>query len=36
MWLSDDAQRIMLGLQSKFSFGTVTLKLKEYSVPEQP
>jgi len=24
----------MLALQSKFSFGVVTLKLKEYSVPE--
>jgi hypothetical protein len=36
MWLSDDAQRIMLALQSKFSFGIVTLKLKEYSVPERP
>jgi hypothetical protein len=34
MWLSDDRDRIMLGLQSKFSFGMVTLKLKEYSVPE--
>jgi hypothetical protein len=29
MWLSDDSLRIMLGLQSKFSFGQVTLKLKE-------
>jgi hypothetical protein len=35
MWLSDDHDRIMLGLQSKFSFGMVTLKLKEYSVPER-
>ena len=35
MWLSDDRDRIMLGLQSKFSFGMVTLKLKEFSVPEQ-
>jgi hypothetical protein len=33
MWLSDDAARIMLGMQSKFSFGLVTLKLKEFSVP---
>jgi len=31
MWLSDDTRRIMLALQSKFSFGQVTLKLKEYS-----
>ncbi len=31
MWLSDDSLRIMLALQSKFSFGQVTLKLKEYS-----
>jgi len=29
MWLSDDSLRIMLALQSKFSFGQVTLKLKE-------
>lgn len=36
MWLSDDEPRIMLALVSTFSFGTVTLKLKEYSVPEQP
>jgi|SRR5690348_1553007 len=34
MWLSDDARRMMLALQSNFSFGTVTLKLKEYSLPE--
>jgi uncharacterized protein DUF3108/glycosyl transferase family 2 len=33
MWLSDDSLRIMLALQSKFSFGQVTLKLKEYSAP---
>jgi hypothetical protein len=33
MWLSDDRERIMLALQSKFSFGTVTLKLKDYSAP---
>jgi hypothetical protein len=36
MWLSDDDQRLMLALQSNFSFGTVTLKLKEFSVPEHP
>ncbi len=36
MWLSNDERRIMLALQSKFSFGQVTLKLKEYSVPEHP
>ena len=36
MWLSDDAQRMMLAMQSNFSFGTVTLKLKEFSVPEHP
>ena len=33
MWLSDDADHFVLGLQSKFSFGMMTLKLKEYSVP---
>jgi CTP:molybdopterin cytidylyltransferase MocA len=31
MWLSDDDRRIMLALQSTFSFGQVTMKLKEYS-----
>jgi len=38
MWLSDDSLRIMLALQSKFSFGQVTLKLKEYfdPPPEHP
>jgi hypothetical protein len=36
MWLSDDPRHLMLALQSDFSFGQVTLKLKEYSVPEQP
>jgi uncharacterized protein DUF3108/glycosyl transferase family 2 len=36
MWLSDDSRRIMLALQSTFSFGQVTLKLKEFAVPEQP
>jgi hypothetical protein len=36
MWLSDDTDRIVLGLQSKFSFGMMTLKLKEYSVPGRP
>jgi hypothetical protein len=33
MWLSDDSLRVMIALQSKFSFGTVQLKLKEYSDP---
>jgi len=36
MWLSDDDRRLMLALQSNFSFGQVTLKLKEFAVPEQP
>src|SRR5207247_1129132 len=36
MWLSDAARRVMLALQSNFSFGQITLKLKEYSVPEHP
>lgn len=34
LWLSDDNRRVVLALQSSFSFGTVTLKLKEYIVPE--
>ncbi|HEY7192464.1 MAG TPA: DUF3108 domain-containing protein [Gemmatimonadales bacterium] len=33
IWLSDDAQRIVLAIQSNFSFGQVTLKLKDYKVP---
>jgi uncharacterized protein DUF3108/glycosyl transferase family 2 len=33
MWLSDDSTRIMIALQSNFSFGTVQLKLKEFSDP---
>ena len=33
MWLSDDDHRVMLALQSNFSFGQVTMKLKEYSDP---
>jgi len=38
MWLSDDSLRVMVALQSNFSFGQVTLKLKEYSdaPPEHP
>ena len=38
MWLSDDSVRVMIALQSNFSFGQVTLKLKEYSDlrPEHP
>ena len=36
LWLSDDSTRIVLGLQSKFSFGHMTMKLKEYSVPGHP
>ncbi len=37
MWLSDDSPRVMLALQSKFSFGQVTLKLKEIgSIQEAP
>ena len=33
IWLLDDAQRLVLAIQSKFSFGQVTLKLKDYVVP---
>jgi Protein of unknown function (DUF3108)/Glycosyl transferase family 2 len=36
IWLSDDPQRLVLAIQSKFSFGQVTLKLKEYVVPGVP
>lgn len=32
IWLSDDAQRVVLAIQSNFSFGQVTLKLKDYRV----
>jgi hypothetical protein len=33
IWLSDDPQRLVLAIQSNFSFGQVTLKLKDYFVP---
>ena len=33
IWLSDDAQRLVLAIQSNFSFGQVTLKLKDYVEP---
>jgi len=36
MWLSEEQPRIMLALQSNFSFGQVTLKLREYSAPPSP
>jgi hypothetical protein len=36
MWISDDPQRIILAIVSTFSFGTVTMKLKEYHAPEHP
>jgi len=32
IWLSDDEQRVVLAIQSRFSFGQVTLKLKDYRV----
>jgi hypothetical protein len=35
MWISDDARRVVLAIQSNFSFGQVTLKLKALSA-EQP
>jgi hypothetical protein len=36
IWLSDDSRRVVLAVQSTFSFGTVTLKLKESIAPEHP
>jgi len=33
IWLSDDPLRLVLAIQSNFSFGQVTLKLKDYVVP---
>ena len=36
IWLSDDEQRLVLAIQSNFSFGQVTLKLKDYKVPPPP
>lgn len=35
MWLSDDSVRVMIALQSNFSFGQVTLKLKEIGSPPE-
>lgn len=36
IWLSDDEQRLVLAIQSNFSFGQVTLKLKDFLVPGLP
>ncbi|HTR20081.1 MAG TPA: DUF3108 domain-containing protein [Gemmatimonadales bacterium] len=36
MWLSDDDRRLLLKLQSNFSFGTITMNLKEFSAPAPP
>src|SRR6266702_3363612 len=36
IWLSDDTQRVVLAIESNFSFGQVTLKLKDYVVPGVP
>jgi hypothetical protein len=36
IWLSDDERRLVLAIQSNFSFGQVTLKLKEFVVPGLP
>jgi glycosyltransferase involved in cell wall biosynthesis len=36
MWISDDDRRVVLAIVSTFSFGTVMLKLKEYTTPERP
>ena len=33
IWLSDGPQRLVLAIQSNFSFGQVTLKLKDYVIP---
>jgi hypothetical protein len=33
IWLSDDERRLVLAIQSTFSFGQVTLKLKDFVVP---
>lgn len=34
MWLSDDDRHLMVQLRSKFSFGTVTLRLKQIDRPQ--
>lgn len=36
LWLSDDSTRVVLALQSKFSFGHMTMKLKQYTAPGLP
>ena len=33
IWLTDDAQRLPVQIRSKFPFGTITLRLKELTVP---
>jgi hypothetical protein len=34
VWISEDQPHVVLAIVSTFSFGTVTLKLKEYHIPE--
>lgn len=34
IWISADQPRVVLAIVSTFSFGTVTLKLKQYHIPE--
>ncbi len=36
MWISDDEYHVVLAIVSTFSFGTVTLKLKEFQTPVAP
>jgi hypothetical protein len=36
MWISEDAPHYVLAIVSTFSFGTVTLKLKEFHAPVAP
>jgi hypothetical protein len=36
MWLSDDERRIMVQLKTRFSFGTITLRLRKIDRPPTP
>jgi hypothetical protein len=34
VWISEEQPRVVLAIVSTFSFGTVTLKLKRFHIPE--
>lgn len=36
IWLTDDARRLPVQIRSKFPFGTITLALKDMTLPPAP